>query len=136
MTPGDRTPAAVPTGTPDPARLTERDLAAYEDRQRGTRAEATEVGIPADRYDGGLSVAETEAVLAALRAAWAERDELRASFLELFETTRRYRTALERIAYGVWTREWSPSSSGKSGVARAALAAPGASGQATEERTT
>jgi hypothetical protein len=70
----------------------------------------------------------------ALRSAWRERDEFRASFQELFETTRRYRAALEQIH---WRADAADAGSVVAGqIAAAALAAPGAGGRATEERTT
>ena len=123
---GDRTPAA------GPARLTERDLAEYDDRLLETRSIAREVGIAADQYDGGLSVAETEALLAALRAAWAENAAIKADAdawtqdrAALWEERDRYRDALEKAANCPEACEVCRAEF------RAALAAPGAGEETT-----
>jgi hypothetical protein len=75
-------------------------------------------------------------------AVEAERDEFRASFQELFETTRRYRAALEQVIdYDEMNvADYDEKYAGNALVdtaaliAQAALAAPGAGGRATEEQ--
>jgi hypothetical protein len=90
---------------------------------------------------------DVPALVNSLRAARADRDEFRASFQELFETTRRYRAALGHYADAA---NWEPAvlRAGwpvlhrryRSGAhdhgydeARAALAAPGAGGRGVSD---
>ena len=146
MTPGDRTPAA------DPARLTEEQVAAIEERQarvaRGAYLGRSNVILAEE--DVPALVAEVRALAAERDEARAERDELfmnaltlvderdrvrdefRAAFEELWRTTRRYRDALERARdYEVldlkdYDAKYGYGDDTIAGIVDAALAAPGA----------
>jgi hypothetical protein len=99
--------------------VSEMDLAALDATLDEAHENAVEDAVPDDLYASGVTLAQTRALVAALRAAWRENE--------------RYRALLTSARYGI--DSWSTVDLDRLiDEIDAALAVPGAGGQATEEQ--